>query len=289
MVELFCSWCRGLAQSREALKLLVDSNEFSGIELSIVNEEIDLILDAGLKVSLHNPLRNYHESIESDSFIESFLKEPTIPFYSKKVLLPFISFHVGRSCSLGECYSKQKIFSNTKKNLDYLSNSIDKKIILEGTCFTNKMINEKEFTKINLYSTSREFFRDFSLHTNAEILIDVAHTLVSGQTRILNDFYEESIKDYFTDFLDYTKNNVFELHINSFELTKEKNFVDKHHPFKESGFESNLVFECTNEAISNCSNLKAIVLEIESNSDPINHARIMIEQAKLVRKKLELN
>ncbi len=289
MVDFYCSWCLGLPESKKALDIIRDSNEFSGIELSNTSSDIDKILSSGLKASIHNPSREYKISIESNKFIEVLTQDSLILDSCKKSSLPFVSFHAGHQMYFSKSIPNEFVISNARKNLHFLDHEINKKIILEQFWlpFDKTKLDgvEKECA---LYSTSIDFLKDIQSSTNAGILLDVSHALVTASARIRSNYYKFDVKNYFLDVLNATSKNIFQMHINCPQYTKVDGFVDKHFPFKSSGIESKTVFECAAEAVAVSPNLKMITLEIEPHLEPIKHARLMVKQAKLVRKKLNL-
>jgi len=290
MVELYCSWCKGLCESKKALGIIRDSNEFSGIELSSnISGETESIILAGLKVSIHNPSRFFKVSLESPDFIPTIAENPSIIDSCKKSSLPFVSFHAGHAFQFSKLFSKEIILSNTRKSLRFLDHELDKKILFETLPLPFKVATSFGIEKESgFYSTSIEYMKDILSSTNAGALLDVSHTLSSASSRVLSNNYNGTIKDYFVDVLNAISKNVFEMHINCPQFIKNEGFLDKHFLLKSSGVESKMVFECTQEAIEVSPNLKMITLEIEPMLEPIKHAQAMVKQAKLARKKLNL-
>ncbi|MDD4128208.1 MAG: hypothetical protein PHY04_00525 [Candidatus ainarchaeum sp.] len=288
MVELYCSWCKGLPESKKALSIIKDSNEFSGIELSNTDNQIDKVLESGLKVSIHNPAREYKISIESPNFIEIMSAHPEIISTCKKTPLPFVSFHMGQSCFYYKPQSKEQLLSNIRKNLNYLNHSIDKRILLEEMSFYPSMINPVKEQESKLYSTSIKLQKEVSQIANAGLLIDLSHTLISARSRIMLNLYKGNEIDYFIDLLQNVGSNIFELHLNSPLLVKNEGFVDKHFIINSAKKESKFVLDYAQEAIFSCPNLKIITLEMEPMLEPIQHAKVLVKQAKLIRKKINL-
>jgi hypothetical protein len=289
MVEFYCSWCKDLPDSKKALQIIKDSNEFSGIELSNTSGDVEKILSAELKVSIHNPSRFFYVSLESPNFIEVINQNPSIIDSCKKSSLPFVSFHAGQAFWFSKIFQKDFIISNTRKNLRFLDHELDKRILFEFLWLPIKSVTSSDFEKESaLYSTSIEYMKDILSSTNAGVLLDVSHTLCSASTRIKSNNYKGNIKDYFLDVLNATSKDIFEMHINCPQFTNEDGFIDRHFAFKSSGAESKTIFEYASEAIAVSPNLKAITLEIESLLEPIKHAQLMVKQAKLVRKKLNM-
>jgi len=289
MVEFYCSWCKDLPDSKKALEILKNSNEFAGIELSNTSQDVEKIISSGLKVSIHNPSRFFNVSLDSPNFIPTITENPSIIESCKKSSLPFVSFHAGQAFWRSHIFSKDIILSNTRKSLRFLDHEINKKIIFELLWLPYKIASstgpERES---GLYSTGMDYMQDVVKSTNAGVLLDVAHTLTSASTRINSNNYKGTVKDYFLDVLNAGSKDIFQMHINCPGYTKSEGFMDKHFAFKSSGIESRTVFECAKEAISVSPNLKMITLEVEPQLEPVEHARFMIKQAKLVRKKLNL-
>lgn len=289
MVDLYCSWCEGLPQSKKALGIIRDSNEFSGIEMSNSGEEMDLVLDSGLKVSIHNPSRFFRVSLESPNFIPTIAENPILIESCKKASLPFVSFHAGQTQWYSKMMSPETIISNTRKSIRFLDRELNKKILFELSSFPIELGLGGEFEKRSgLYATSKEYMKDIVSTTNAGVLLDVSHTLNSASTKIRSNNFKGNEKDYFMDVLMSIAKDIFQMHINCPSYTKANGFRDEHLELKSSGIESKNVFECTAETIAVSPNLKMITLEIEPLVEPIKHARIMVKQAKLVRKKLNL-
>lgn len=285
MVDFYCSWCKDLCDSKKALDVIRDSNEFSGIELSNSSNDIDKILASGLKVSVHNPSRFFKVSLSSPNFIEVITQNPAIIESCKKASLPFVSFHIGH---FSNTFSKEAIISNTRKNLRFLDRELNKKILFESLLLPSFLMDSDSEKESALYSTSIEYMKDIISSTNADVLLDVAHTLCSASTRIRSNNYKGTEKDYFLDVLNVVSKNIFEVHINSPLYTKAEGYIDKHFAFKANEVPSKTVFECTSEVLAVSPNLKSITLEIEPHLEPVKHAKIMVKQAKLVRKKLNL-
>ncbi len=289
MVEFYCSWCKGLPDSKKALSILKDSNEFSGIELSNTSEDIEKIISSGLKASIHNPSRFFKISLDSSNFIPTIVENPSIVNSCKKSSLPFVSFHAGQSVWFSKTLPKEIILSNTRKSLRFLDHELDKRILFEMIYPSCENIFASKIDKENmLYCSSIEYMQDILSSTNAGVLLDVSHTLISASSRIKLADYKGGVKDYFLDVLNAVSRNIFELHVNCPQFIKNEGFVDKHFVLKSSGLESKTVFDCTEETIAVSPNLKMITLEIEPMLEPIEHAKIMVKQAKLVKKKLNL-
>jgi hypothetical protein len=96
MVELYVSWVKGLSKSKEALSILKQSSFVSGIEMFNTGEDIELFRAAGLKVSIHNPIKPFYRDLCNKSLLP-FLKESKNSYLLKAVMssdAKVIGFHM---------------------------------------------------------------------------------------------------------------------------------------------------------------------------------------------------
>lgn len=99
MIEIYISWVRGLPQDKEALKILKESEIISGIELSNIDNQIQRIKDAGLKVSSHIPTRCFLRNLANPRLMEIFGSKqgPRILSVIRNSDAPTVGFHLGYS------------------------------------------------------------------------------------------------------------------------------------------------------------------------------------------------
>lgn len=95
MVEIYVSWVKGLPKNKEALSILKQSSFVSGIEMFNTGEDIELFRAAGLKVSIHNPIKPFYRDLCNKSLLP-FLKERKNSYLLKAIMssdAKVIGFH----------------------------------------------------------------------------------------------------------------------------------------------------------------------------------------------------
>ena len=71
-IKFHAPWCPGLPQDEESLSILKNSGIVTGVQTSAVDEELSMIMDAGLEYSLHMPGREMTMNPAADDFPEAF-------------------------------------------------------------------------------------------------------------------------------------------------------------------------------------------------------------------------
>jgi len=283
MVDLFCSWYKGLAYSKEALGLVKDSNLFKGLELWNVGEEMDLIKNSGLGVSVHNPLRVYGKGLEGFD-LENLVKDnPLFVNACEKSSTSFVGFHAGYSARLSKNSNSDDILAKCKSNISFLKSIIGKQIIFENCSLSDTFFESGNEFALN-YCTSNDFFRALLAEENVGFLLDVSHAISSASTKINKGLCTTSIEDYFSDILTNFSEKIVQLHLSSTMMIDENTFVDAHLPIDINDEAGRLALCLAKEAVLACPNLKAITLEIDTRLPPIDHVKTLIKQAELVNK-----
>ena len=119
-------------------------------------------------------------------------------------------------------------------------------------------------------------------------LFDVAHNYISADAKIHEGLYNGTIEDYFIDMLKVVGNKTMQIHINVPGGDLDTGYNDSHLPFADDDLSIELL-NLANLVVNNCPNLRVLTLEIRTPYTPLEHAKIMIEQADLVIKSLKLN
>ena len=166
MVELYTSWCKGLAQSKQALDILKACPFITGIETLNSGGELGLFQKAGLKVSVHNPIKMINCGLNDGRLVSELKKKKnayvldsvrkadagTAGFHAYNKMLP-VELHVMKNKPLPEGIfekeSLEQIRNNIVKNLVFLEREINKnnsnynrklngkKILFETQPYTN--------------------------------------------------------------------------------------------------------------------------------------------------------
>lgn len=102
MVQVYASFKYDITEEREikqALAVLKQSGIISGIELPVINQDIERIQEAGLKVSSHNPGLDLTLNLGDPNFLDVFLTQDgqRVIEVARKSDAPTVGFHCGFS------------------------------------------------------------------------------------------------------------------------------------------------------------------------------------------------
>jgi uncharacterized protein (UPF0276 family) len=268
--EIYASWCEGLPQSKNALKILKDSGMIIGIETCDLNEEIDLIKKSGLKVNVHNPLRKLRVGLEDKNLKKEMTPEKIL--LCKKSDEDFVGFH---TCYKNLERSHSLVFARVRHvlNTKFLRKNLNKKIIFESRPYIKGLTTSKK-------STSPNFIEQLLNYSNG-YLFDISHNFVT-----MKNLGNEG-KEYRKEILKVTGGKVLQIHLNC-PLKKEGgDFIDVHGIFQGKDYEKE-VLDFARDVIKNNPQLSVITLEMTTNSSPEEHVNILIQQAKYLKKKLDI-
>jgi hypothetical protein len=283
MVEIYASWSKGLVEDKNALALIKDSNLIDGIELCNYGPQLGLVRDAELKYNLHNAFGLENKALISGDFIDKMISTPNMVKYCNESSPSALGFHAIPN-KVESSVKNDFMISNIYRNLKFLDESIQKKIIFETTPFD--LINDGRSYEIKDYFSSLEFTNKIIKTTRAGYLFDVAHNLCSSFTRINKGTYKGEVSDYFADLIKIVSKETFQMHLNVPSGNEKEGFVDMHELIKPSRKSSKLVLLLAKEVLDSCPNIHTLTMEMDSNATPIKHAKLMIEQAKIIEKQL---
>lgn len=112
MVEWYASWTKGLPQSEEALRILAKNN--LGIEMSNIDNQVEMVKKAEVKVSAHTPGLNLTLNLAKPDFMRVFEENGGKGTRLLEVIrssdAPVVGFHLGYSA---ESVYKMMAFPNT--------------------------------------------------------------------------------------------------------------------------------------------------------------------------------
>lgn len=196
MVELYVSWCKGLAQSKQALDILRACPVVSGVESRDVRGELSLFNAAGLKVSVHNPIRIINLGLNDEILISALKQKVNEHMLNniRKAQAGAVGFHsynkelmvednLFRAASLPENFydseSLEQIREQIILNLVFLENEInknmekdkEKKILFETHPYVN-LANLKE-TKDKITKPQLEIMRNAGLMNKPEFIASI--------------------------------------------------------------------------------------------------------------------
>ncbi len=284
MVEIYGSWCPGLVEDKEALKLVKDSGVLAGIELSNA-ESTSALEDAGVKFNLHNPLFRKKIGLDHPSFRDELIKSPEIVVACKKSSPPALGFHAGYEPLEHKNIKTDLIANHILRNLKFLDESMDKKIIFESAPYAEPHFEKGDIDAVR-YISSPEFFKRIISQSNAGYLFDICHNLASWSTKSRRKEYKGEVSDYFAEVLNSVAKETYQMHLNCPKGNLKEGIYDGHLPLKPSQKNSKLALMLAKEVLGACPNLKVITLEINSGFAPKKHAKFLINQAKLIEKEI---
>ncbi len=266
-MHIYASWCEGLPQNKKALKILKDSKIITGIETCQLDDDIGLIKKAGLRVNVHNPLRKLHIGLEDRRFKKEMNSE-RIGLLEKSDE-DFRGFH---SCYRNLEQSHSLILARIKHffNVRFLRKRLNKKIIFESPPYIRGLRSSKKVV-------SPKFVGQLISYSDG-YLFDVSHNFVT-----MKNLGEEG-KEYRKGILGVTKGKVLQMHLNC-PIKKEESFIDGHMPFSGKKYEKE-VLDLARDVIKNNLPMEVLTLEMTTNLPPEEHARVLVRQAKYLKKEL---
>ncbi len=284
MTEIYASWCPGIVEDKEALKMIKNSGVLAGIELSNT-ESIPMLEEAEIKFNLHNPLFRKKMGLDHRGFADELIANPSTVIACKKSSPPALGFHAGYEPLDNKNTNPEQLVATIFKNLKFLDESLDKKIIFESAPYAEPHFANGDPDAIRYFS-SPEFFKRIISRSNAGYLFDICHNLASWSTKSRRKEYKGEVSDYFSDILDAVAKETYQMHLNSPKGNLKEGIYDGHLQIKPSQKNSKLALMLAEEVKGACPNLKVITLEISTGLPPKKHAQILIKQAKLIEKKI---
>jgi len=285
MVEIYASWSKGLTQDLDALKALKNSNVIAGVELFNLTDSLDLLKSIDLKYNQHNALRDYNLGLESEYFIPTMQKFPQVVKRCKESAPSVIGFHIGYSAVEEKNVLSSTVLSNTLRSLNFLDHLLDKKILFETAPY-HPFHFQKGNPAVLKYVSSPEFVKQLLMKSRSGYLFDISHNFVSAATKIDRGEYKGEIEDYFAQMLTSCANETYQLHLNVPSFTKENGYSDTHGLIKLNNALGKRILLIAKEIVDSCPNLKVITLEMNTNLPAKKHAKLMIQQGKIVEKEL---
>lgn len=131
MVEMYVSWAKGLPQDREALGILRESGVVAGVELSNIDDQYDMIKDAGLNVSSHTPGLNLTLNLADPNYMDVFDGEngPRLLQTIRDSDAPVVGFHLGYSA---KSVYKMKAYPNVPRQGSLITDESELREMLVG-------------------------------------------------------------------------------------------------------------------------------------------------------------
>ncbi|MBU1198568.1 MAG: hypothetical protein KKF46_02605 [Nanoarchaeota archaeon] len=325
--EIYVSWCKGLADSEEALKILRESPYVTGVETLNYDRDEKKFQKAGLKVSIHNPTRFLNIDLSDSEFIDVITsKENSHMLNGIRTENAYTAgFHICHKIYFKEgklvlkdeideksitIHDEEVVFNNILNNLLQIEKLINKgfpedkkkKVLFETNTFYDPKIlekrdykSEKEKLTVELvkYFSSLEFYKKILNHPkihneNFGLLFDVAHVIATASTNVLSKIYKGTQDDFINELINISKGRVYQLHLNAPKGNLKTGIIDGHKSFTLDEPKTELILGYAKEILNQNPNLTTVTLEMYTNQEPVKHAQILAEQAELVAKKLDI-
>lgn len=322
-MEIYISLVNDLVRDREALRILKESGIVSGIETSDIDEQVEMVKDAGLKFSSHksevilsNPnCADLFDSRLLDVIINS--DAPTIGFhcgYSAERIYKFRGFpnvpipntlitdkdNLLKKITDNIVLIENKINQNLQKNKQVVVESLDysrEKPIPWDQQIDEIKNNKKEIEEIVvkyginagiLYVTEPSFIKKVLDKTKTGFLFDIGHVFISADAKKYKGEFKGAIEDYFDEMLKVSNGRTYQMHLTVPEGNDKEGYSDYHCIFTPGERLSDHIIELTQEVVKKSPELSVLTLEMKTNFKPVEHAKEMIKQAEYVIKKLNI-
>jgi sugar phosphate isomerase/epimerase len=326
MVEIYVSWCPGLETNDEALRILKDCKLISGIE--VWNHDLKgNIKKNGLKLSIHNPIKkimcdltddNLEESLSQhkeivDAMISSDSKIAGFHVYYKayavyKHLKDGISLKgIDLSIKSPEELAK-KMISNLLMLEKLINQGIpDKKkkfilfetwpyfdfasIVEEGTYIKPEFQNLGEAAAVfNTPQFIKKILDDKKVVSNGRIgfLFDASHIFCAANNIIMKKKLSETPDNYIDKIINACRGRIHQLHLGVPVKRKNRSYFDIHGAFIPGDALSESIINTGRKVLLANPHLSTITLEIDTHTNPVAHAKKLVEQVLLISKELNL-
>jgi len=271
-MKLYISWVDGIAYSPEALDILYNSPAVDGIELSQRGlDQIEHFHQAGLRVSIHNIVRNLKGDLCHTDFLDLFRKYPELRENLKAMDNPYASFHAGYQHTH---LQPATVVENAVKNINELDRMFDRKILFETPVYREEF-HEEDMRRI---STHPSFVSSVLSRTKAGYLFDIGHVLLSGINRGKEHHIETVLKA--------AHGRIMELHVNVPQKI-DGVYRDMHGLFRKGDEMSDRIIDVTRRILAQEPEVYAINLEMSTGLRPVEHAKAMAQQAEYFRNSIQ--
>lgn len=328
MVELYVSWCKGLSSDKQALQILANCPFITGVEGYNFFDEIKSFRQAGLKMSVHNPIKPIGLNLFDKDFLKILNNEENKGIIEavRDSDASVVGFHIHYSTWVLEKHALEGIPIDGLR-LPRLSNKEIVERIISNLVSLYETINRD----LPLNNKKKVVFESYP-YVNFNIALDCKNLLNDEQLAFLRGAGLMN-KPYFLNSIlsdERIKNNpnlgflfdVAHVFISANNLSREglinesrdeliSSIIDvtKGRVFQlhltgvyelGSGFfddrqveigkdkTSKILLNIAKQVINHNPGLNTITLEIETGLKPLEHAKKLVQQAEMVKKELGL-
>lgn len=276
MTQIYAPWFAGIS-NEAALRALKQSAVIDGVELSGRGEDTEAIRSAGLKVSLHNPLRESGTDL-SDADFEHAARRAGIRAVMDRLDTDFVGFHLGFT-RIHQARSVEAMFRAAVKNIAYLNTLTDKTILFETPSYFLRHAGTGIGDVFDAV-TSPAFIKRV-LHTaQCGFLLDVPHVFISGITKELTG--QCRFDEYVDELIGGCAPFVRALHISAPRRETGDGFSDAHGFLTPKEDTSRLIIDLCRRSVSRCPHISAVTLEMRADGTADGNTNRLIEQARFV-------
>lgn len=325
VVDFYASWVRGLPQDREALKILAGAG--LGVEMSNLDEQVEMVQKAGVKFSAHTPGLDLTLNLASLKTVAAFYGdqgERLLEVIAKSDP-DTVGFHLGYSA-----YEvvKMKGFPNLPRTGTVITNGKElfgiltvtireiqeqiypKRVLLETLDWSleglpipwdlqseeiraqqevlEQVVAQHGINAALGWVTSDSFISMVLKKTGAGFLFDVAHNWISYQSKESGGkISTQDVWEYFHRML-CVPARIEQLHVNVPGGDKATGYKDHHRVFGDDEL-SQKILELTQYVYKEArEQIALITLEMNTGLPPVNHAREMVRQVERLRRELAI-
>jgi hypothetical protein len=278
--KFYAAWSEGLLSNSEALEILKNSDLIEGIETRFNGENLSLMKEIGLKLSLHRPPLGFNLNFGDRNFLDFFRSKK-----GRKVIevidesdASTVGFHL--AFNEEKFLNSDEMFSLLLKNIVGFSRKISKRAVFESVPGEGRFgkyfrtINDPLFIKKILESSKNE-------KPAPGVLFDVSHNYVIANNLTKRKFFRRGISDYFNLLLRNFSGRINQMHVNVPEQLNG-NYFDFHGFFRENDPLTDEILELTGKVIKKNPEIETITLEFKSGLGPVDYAKKTVEQAEIL-------
>ncbi len=279
--KFYVAWSEGLLENPEALNILKNSGLIEGIETRLnKGEDLTLLKDLGLKISLHRPPLGFDLHFGDKNFLDFFESE-----MGKEIIKiidesesPTIGFHLSFK---EEAFSTPKeLFNLLLTNIVCFSRKINKRTVFEA------VPGEGRFGKYSNIINNPSFISKILNNSKNEkispgVLLDISHNYIIANNLKKEKLFNKGVSEYFDLLLENFSGRINQIHVNvPTEINGE--YIDTHNFFKKENPLTKEILELTNKVIKKSQEIETITLEFYSDLNPVEYAKETIKQAEIL-------
>ena len=269
MVEIYGSWFDDFSNDKNTLEMIRKSG-YDGLE---VTDHLTMkkLQEEGIKVSLHNPLRDRDLSLTTNGFFKALREDPRYVDSCKRSDAKTVGFHLTRSGT--KVNDLDSAIDSAKTNLHALKVATNKDILFEPMPIRKNQTREGYENNILLTEDKNLEY----LALNSGILWDMSHMFITFSN--ITDSPMRKMEDSANILGPY----VGQIHLSVPEILKDQ-YEDKHLPYRSNDITSKMIYDQLGILLERSPNLKTLTFEIRRGEDEKMHAKDLLNQYEIFDK-----